>query len=82
MKSKFLSNVLTPGGWRPKSKVFRVEPGHHIDAEGGRLRVIHTATGKVVRDFGEIPKPESTKKTDTSTPRSRKKKKKPTTRKK
>ena len=49
--------VLTPGGWRPKSKVYKVEPGHHVEVQDGRLKVIHTATGKVVADLGEVPKP-------------------------
>jgi hypothetical protein len=49
--------VLTPGGWRLKSKVHYVKPGHHIDSEGGRLKIIHTATGKVIKDLGEIPEP-------------------------
>ncbi|HUJ11436.1 MAG TPA: hypothetical protein VL171_15575 [Verrucomicrobiae bacterium] len=48
--------VLTPGGWRPKSKVHLIEPGHHVSGKGGRLRVIHTATGKVVKDLGAISK--------------------------
>ena len=49
--------VLTPGGWRPKSKVFKVEPGHHVEVQDGRLKVIHTATGKVVADLGTVPIP-------------------------
>jgi hypothetical protein len=53
--------VLTPGGWRPKSKTHFIEPGYHIDSEGGRLKIIHTATGKVTADLGEIPKAESEK---------------------
>jgi hypothetical protein len=48
--------VLTPGGWRPKSKVHRLEPGHHVSGKGGRLRVIETATGKVIKDLGEVSK--------------------------
>jgi hypothetical protein len=47
--------VLTPGGWRPKSKAFKVEPGHHVEVQDGRLKVIHTATGTVVADLGEVP---------------------------
>ncbi len=46
--------VLTPGGWRPKSKVRHVPPGCHVSAEGGRLRIIRTATGEVVEDLGEV----------------------------
>jgi hypothetical protein len=46
--------VLTPGGWRPKSAIHRVEPGNHISAKDGRIRKIHTASGEVVSDYGEI----------------------------
>jgi hypothetical protein len=53
--------VLTPGGWRPKSKVHHVEPGQHIDAEGGRLKIIDTATGKIIEDLGEIAQVKSPK---------------------
>ncbi len=48
--------VLTPGGWRPKSKVHKLEAGHHVSGEGNRLKIIHTESGKVVADLGEIPK--------------------------
>jgi hypothetical protein len=48
--------VLTPGGWRPKSQVHRLEPGHHISGKGGRLKIIETATGNVVKDLGETSK--------------------------
>jgi hypothetical protein len=48
--------VLTPGGWRPKSTVFKVEPGQHVEVQDGRLRVIRTATGEVIADLGVIPK--------------------------
>lgn len=48
--------VLTPGGLRPKSKVHFVEPGHHISGEGGRLTIVHTDSGKVVKDLGILPK--------------------------
>lgn len=50
--------VLTPGGWRPKSNVHILQEGQHISGKGGRLRIIETATGKVVKDLG----PKSTKK--------------------
>jgi hypothetical protein len=46
--------VLTPGGWRPKSSVHQIETGHHLSAKDGRLRKVHTATGKVVADLGEV----------------------------
>jgi hypothetical protein len=44
--------VLTPGGLRPKAMVHHLKLGHHISGKGGRLRVIETATGKVIKDFG------------------------------
>lgn len=47
--------ILTPGGWRPKSKVFKVAHGNHVEVQDGRLKVIHTATGKVVVDLDEVP---------------------------
>jgi len=46
--------VITPGGWRPKSKVHFVDPGHHISGEGDRLKIIHTETGKTIKDLGEL----------------------------
>jgi hypothetical protein len=46
--------VLTPGGWRPKSKVHFVEPGHHISGKDGRLQKIHTASGKMIADYGAV----------------------------
>jgi hypothetical protein len=54
-------HVLTPGGWRPKSKVHFVEPGHHISGEGGRLKIIQTESGKVIKDLGVVPKAPSAK---------------------
>jgi hypothetical protein len=71
--------VLTPGGWRPKSKVAKVEPGHHVEVQDGRLKVIHTATGEVVVDLGAIPKTDTkNSKASVSTTGSRRKIKKPT----
>lgn len=46
--------VLTPGGWRPSSKVGRVSPGEHIGVNNGRLSRIDNTTGQVNRDFGTI----------------------------
>ncbi|WPV65207.1 hypothetical protein [Chitinophaga sp. LS1] len=46
--------VLTPGGWRPADKVSKIEQGQHLDVQGGRLRAIDDATGKVAKDFGAI----------------------------
>lgn len=46
--------VLTPGGRRPKSKVHQVPPGHHIDGSGGRLKIVHTASGEIIADLGEM----------------------------
>jgi hypothetical protein len=33
-----------------------VEPGHHVSGQGGRLAIVHTATGKIVKDLGALPK--------------------------
>jgi hypothetical protein len=33
-----------------------VEPGHHVSGEGGRLAIVHTATGKTVKDLGPLAK--------------------------
>jgi hypothetical protein len=49
--------VLTPGGLRPRSLVHRLEPGQHVSTKGGRVRIIETATGRVVKDLGESAKP-------------------------
>jgi len=46
--------VLTPGGWRSKSKVYGVEPGQHVAVENGGLKVIQTETGKVIADLGTV----------------------------
>ena len=48
-------HVLTPGGWRPKSKVHQVEPGQHVAEVEGHLRILDTATGKIIKDLGEVP---------------------------
>jgi hypothetical protein len=48
--------VLTPGGWRLKSKTFKLEPGQHVAVQEGKLRVIRTATGEVVADLGPVRK--------------------------
>ena len=48
--------VLTPGGWRPKSRVHKVEPGQHVEVRDGRLKVIESATGKIVVDLGVVGK--------------------------
>lgn len=46
--------VLTPGGWRPRSKAVKVEPGQHAEVQDGRLKVVDTETGEVVADLGEV----------------------------
>jgi hypothetical protein len=46
--------VLTPLGWRPKSKVHIVQHGFHVSGAGNRLRKIDSSTGKVVRKFTTI----------------------------
>ena len=48
--------VLTPGGWRPKSKVHLVKPGEHVSGKEGNLRIIDTKSGKITRDLGKISK--------------------------
>jgi hypothetical protein len=48
--------VITPGGPRSKSKVHHVVPGQHVDAAGGRLKIVDDATGKIIKDLGEVPK--------------------------
>ena len=50
--------ALTPGGFRPKSKVHEVAPGHVLDASSGRLRELD-AGGNVIADFGPVALPES-----------------------
>ena len=44
--------VLTPGGWRPKSKVHYIETGHHISGKGGGIKKINSQTGGIIEDFG------------------------------
>src|ERR1700743_3893867 len=46
------SMVLTPGGWLPKSHVFLVEKGFHLDTRNGHVLKIEDATGKIRADFG------------------------------
>jgi hypothetical protein len=48
--------VLTPGGWRSKSKVCKVQPGQHAEVQEGRLKVIDTESGKVIADLGVVGK--------------------------
>jgi hypothetical protein len=48
--------VLTPGGWRPKERVHILEAGHHISGKEGRIRVIETVTGKLIKDLGPVSK--------------------------
>ena len=45
--------VVTPGGVRPRSLVHQLEPGQHVSTKGGRVQIIDTATGNVVKDLGE-----------------------------
>lgn len=54
--------ILTPGGWRPKSKVHLVEPGQHVEVQENVLKIIKTDTGdviktnvgKVIKDLDEV----------------------------
>jgi len=52
--------VLTPGGMRPRSLVHKLEPGQHVSTKGGRVRIIETATGNVIKDLGETGTPGET----------------------
>jgi hypothetical protein len=52
--SSHADEVLTPGGWRPKSKVAHIESGYHLSGEGNRLRKINDHNGKAVQDFGVL----------------------------
>ncbi|HET6881091.1 MAG TPA: hypothetical protein VFI31_13095 [Pirellulales bacterium] len=45
--------IFTPFGRRHRSLVHRIEPGHAVNVDGGRLRLVHLATGTEI----EIPKP-------------------------
>lgn len=46
--------VLTPGGWRPKSKVHHIGKGHHVIVEDGKFKKVHTETGKVVAVLDDV----------------------------
>jgi len=49
--------VITPGGYRPMSRVHLIEPGFQVSGEGGRLRKIDFL-GNVAADLGPlIPHP-------------------------
>ena len=50
--------VITPGGPRPRSRTYQLRPGEHISLKDGRIRIIETATGRVVKDLGESAKGE------------------------
>ena len=54
--------VLTPGGWRPQSKVHRLEPGHAVSMAGGRLKIVHAESGRVIKELGVVPKAPKNKK--------------------
>lgn len=46
--------VLTPGGSRPRSAVYALDPGHTISGDQGRLRILSSA-GALVKDIGALP---------------------------
>lgn len=46
--------VLTPGGYRPKELVHKVEPDHVLTVQDGRVKELGSS-GKVVADFGPAP---------------------------
>jgi len=52
--------VLTPGGMRPRELVYQLEPGQHVSTKDGRVQIIDTATGKLVKDLGESGTPGET----------------------
>ena len=47
--------VLTPGGFRPRSAVHLVEPGHSISAAEGMLRILRPG-GEVAAEIGQLPR--------------------------
>jgi hypothetical protein len=49
--------VLTPGGFRPKSLVNAVEPGHGLNllVDTGELAKVELATNKVIQTFAKPP---------------------------
>jgi hypothetical protein len=48
------SLVLTPGGWLPKSHVFFIAEGYHLDVSTGHVLNIKNGTDRIMADFGEI----------------------------
>jgi hypothetical protein len=46
--------VHTPGGVRPRDLVQILQDGEHISLKDGHVRIIETATGKVVKDLGPV----------------------------
>jgi hypothetical protein len=47
--------VLTPGGYRHRSLVHHIEPGHFLDLASGSVRKMD-ASGREVADFGPLPR--------------------------
>jgi hypothetical protein len=45
--------VMTPAGIMPSAKVHAIEPGYQIRIQNGHVFKIHSASGKVIEDFGE-----------------------------
>lgn len=48
--------VLTPGGWRSKSKVHYVKSGHHVEVQDKKLKIVETTTGNVIKDIIDLSK--------------------------
>jgi len=46
--------VLTPGGYRRRSLVHYIEPGHFLDLAGGNIRKMQVS-GREVMNFGTLP---------------------------
>jgi hypothetical protein len=50
--------VAAPGGPRRLSTLQQIEHGHSIDMSTGRILKRHTASGRIVDDFGPVPSKE------------------------
>lgn len=56
-------DVLTPGGWRPKSDVHELTPDQVVNVENGRLTIIDKKSRTLIRDLGPItPTKQTTRK--------------------
>jgi len=44
--------VLTPGGYRPRSMVYKIKPEHHLADKDHRLYMVDSVTGQEVQELG------------------------------